>query len=219
MAETPDHDASFHDDWQHPTPAMLCQAYAHGVFPMFHPEEDVLAWYSPDPRAVIPLETFHVPRTLGREVRKQPFQIRSDTAFELVMRACADSRPGRESTWINQELIDLYVALHQAGAAHSVEAWLGDELVGGLYGVQLGGAYFGESMFSQPEKGGTNASKICLVHLVHWLRLRGFTLLDTQFTTPHLERFGCTEIPRFSYLEQLDCALERPVSWGTFESM
>ena len=170
-------------------------------------------WYSPDPRAILPLDGLHVPKTLRRKLQKQPFELRSDTEFEAVMRACAESRADRDETWIDERLIEAYVGLHELGGAHSVEAWLDGRLVGGLYGVSLGGAFFGESMFSRPELGGTDASKICLVRLVEALRSGGFALLDTQFWTPHLGRLGAVEIPRDDYLRALGEALERPARW------
>lgn len=170
-------------------------------------------WYSPDPRGVLPLDGLRVPKSLRRRIQQRPFTLRSDTRFEAVMRACAESRPGREETWIDERLIEAYVGLHRQGCAHSVEAWLGDALVGGLYGVTLGGAFFGESMFSRPELGGTDASKICLVELVAILRRGGFRLLDTQFWTPHLGRLGVVEISREAYLRALGDALENPARW------
>ena len=200
-------------DPQRPTPEILLAAYRRGVFPMVDPRTGRVEWFSPDPRAIIPLHRFHVPKSLARRVRSGRFEITSDTDFEAVMRACATPGPGRESTWIDERLVEAYVGLHLRGSAHSVEAWLGDRLVGGLYGVHIGGAFCGESMFSRPEEGGTDASRVCLVHLVGWLREAGFTLLDTQFWTPHLERFGCLEISRRRYLELLGRALAVRASW------
>lgn len=171
-------------------------------------------WYSPDPRAILPLDGLHVPKSLRRRLQQEPFELRFDTAFEEVMRACAEPRPEREETWIDERLIEAYVGLHDQGCAHSVEAWLDGRLVGGLYGVSLGGAFFGESMFSRPEIGGSDASKICLVALVEALRAGGFELLDTQFWTPHLGRLGCVEIPRVEYLRALGSALERSARWN-----
>lgn len=172
-------------------------------------------WYSPDPRAILPLDGLHVPKSLRRRLQQEPFELRFDTAFEEVMRACAEPRPEREETWIDERLIEAYVGLHDQDCAHSVEAWLDGRLVGGLYGVSLGGAFFGESMFSRPEIGGSDASKICLVALVEALRAGGFELLDTQFWTPHLGRLGCVEIPRVEYLRALGSALERSARWNT----
>ena len=171
-------------------------------------------WYSPDPRAILPLDGLHVPKSLRRRLQQEPFELRFDTAFEEVMRACAEPRPEREETWIDERLIEAYVGLHDQGCAHSVEAWLDGRLVGGLYGVSLGGAFFGESMFSRPEIGGSDASKICLVALVEALRAGGFELLDTQFWTPHLGRLGCVEIPRVEYLRALGSALEHSARWN-----
>ncbi|MCH8260281.1 MAG: leucyl/phenylalanyl-tRNA--protein transferase [Planctomycetes bacterium] len=203
-------------DPQRLTPALLRWAYRQGWFPMANPEAGAIEWFNPDPRAIIPLDAFHVPATLSREVRKGRFEIRCDTVFEGVMRACAAPRAPDDLTWIDDAMIEAYVRLHEDGSAHCLEAWLGDQLVGGLYGVHVGGAFFGESMFSRPDLGGTNASKVCLVHLVGWMRHRGFTLLDTQFGTEHLEQFGCIEIARRQYLVQLADAVQRDVAWGDF---
>lgn len=163
-----------------------------------------LAWYDPDPRGVLPLDTFHVPRRLAKSLRAQPFELRADTAFRTVMEECARAAPGRETTWISDELVDAYVELHELGFAHSVEAWRGGVLVGGLYGVAVGGVFAGESMFSRA----TDASKAALVHLVDVLRAGGFVLLDTQFVTSHLARFGAVEIPRAQYRARLARALQ-----------
>ncbi len=203
-------------DPQRLTPALLRWAYRRGWFPMANPETGAIEWFNPDPRAIIPLDAFHVPATLSREVRKGRFEIRCDTVFEVVMRACAAPRAPDDLTWIDGAMIEAYVRLHEQGSAHCLEAWRGDQLVGGLYGVHVGGAFFGESMFSRPDLGGTNASKVCLVHLVGWLRHRGFTLLDTQFGTEHLEQFGCVEIDRRHYLVRLADAVQRDVAWGDF---
>ena len=203
-------------DPQRLTPALLRWAYRQGWFPMANPEAGAIEWFNPDPRAIIPLDAFHVPATLSREVRKGRFEIRCDTVFEGVMRACAAPRAPDDLTWIDDAMIEAYVRLHEDGSAHCLEAWLGDQLVGGLYGVHVGGAFFGESMFSRPDLGGTNASKVCLVHLVGWMRRRGFTLLDTQFGTEHLEQFGCIEIDRRQYLVRLADAVQRDVAWGDF---
>jgi leucyl/phenylalanyl-tRNA--protein transferase len=200
-------------DLQNPTPELLVRAYQRGVFPMADSADGELGWYSPDPRAVIPLDRFRIPRSLARTVRAARFELRTDTAFEAVMRACAEPAPGREQTWIDERLVRAYVDLHQRGAAHSVETWLAGALVGGLYGVHLGAAFFGESMFSRPESGGRDASKVALVALVELLRAAGFRLLDTQFRTEHLARFGCTEIPRNVYLALLERALALDTRW------
>ena len=198
------------------TPALLLWAYQHGWFPMADPDAGQIEWFNPDPRAIIPLETFHLPQTLAREVRKGRFEIRCDFGFEDVIRACSARRAPEDLTWIDEAIIEAYVLLHQQGNAHSIEAWLGDQLVGGLYGVHLGGAFFGESMFSLYERGGSNASKVCLVHLVGWLRYRGFALLDTQFHTEHLGQFGCVEIDRRQYLARLTEAVQCDATWGDF---
>lgn len=175
-------------------PQVLLAAYAQGVFPMA--DEGGIAWFSPVMRGVIPLDgRFHIPKGLRRSLGKRPFVLKRDTAFEEVMRACAD----REETWIDETIIASYVRLHEEGFAHCVECWDGDGLQGGLYGVRLGRAFFGESMFSRK----TDASKIALVHLVEWLREEGAILLDTQWMTDHLRQFGGYEVPRGKYLEML----------------
>ncbi|MBO3759888.1 leucyl/phenylalanyl-tRNA--protein transferase [Ciceribacter sp. L1K22] len=189
------------------TPELLLRAYSIGLFPMADSAEDPeLFWVEPEMRGIIPLDDFHVSKSLAKAVRQRPFDIRFDTAFNLVVAKCAESAPDRPSTWINATIRDLYSALHHLGHAHSVEAWEGEELVGGLYGVSLGSAFFGESMFSRR----TNASKICLVHLVERLVERGFTLLDTQFTTDHLKTFGAVDIPKNAYQKLLDEAMSQP---------
>ena len=200
----------------------LLAAYRRGWFPMADPLTRAIEWFNPDPRAIFPLEppdAFHVPASLGREVRQGRFEIRCDTSFEQVVRACASPRGPDDLTWIDQRIVDAYTRLHRIGHAHSVEAWCEGRLVGGLYGVHVGGAFMGESMFSDAGLGGTNASKVCLVHLVRWLRHRGFGLLDTQFHTPHLARFGCMEVPREEYLLLLADAVDRDVGWGSFQTL
>jgi leucyl/phenylalanyl-tRNA--protein transferase len=187
-------------------PALLVRAYREGIFPMALDDGEI-GWFSPDPRGILPLETFHVSARLARTLRRAPFDFRSDTAFEDVMRACANARD--DGTWISEEILESYVTLHRLGLAHSVEVWQGAALVGGLYGVHLGGAFFGESMFHRV----TNASKAALVALVDRLRRRGFTLLDIQWVTPHLEQFGATAIPRDAYLRQLSRALSLNCRW------
>jgi leucyl/phenylalanyl-tRNA---protein transferase len=182
-------------------PILLLAAYRKGLFPMGLDDGDI-GWFSPDPRGILPLETFHVPARLARVVRRGTFSIRFDTRFDDVMRACAE-RPD-EGTWINDEILESYGMLHRLGFAHSVEAWQGDELAGGLYGVSLGRAFFGESMFHQV----TDASKVALTALVEHLKARGFTLLDTQWSTPHLEQFGVIEISREKYLRKLADAMK-----------
>src|SRR5687768_16018327 len=183
---------------------LLVSAYASGWFPMAVGEGDI-RWFSPDPRGIIPLDTFHVSRRLARVVSRGLFRIEINRSFADVIRACAlaERDPEDAGTWIDQEIFDSYCALHEAGHAHSIEAWQDGKLAGGLYGVALGGAFFGESMFHDI----TDASKVALVALVERLRNRGFTLLDTQWTTPHLEQFGAIEIPRARYLELLAEAL------------
>jgi leucyl/phenylalanyl-tRNA--protein transferase len=186
------------------TPAILLQAYAAGIFPMAEAADDPeLFWVDPTRRGVIPLDGFHVPRRLRRVLRRGGFEVRCDSAFEAAMRGCAEASETRPSTWINEEIVRLYSALFAHDAAHSVECWQDGELVGGLYGVSLGAAFFGESMFSRA----TDASKIALVHLVARLRLGGYRLLDTQFLTPHLAQFGGVEIPRARYHRLLADAL------------
>lgn len=187
------------------TPELLLRAYSIGMFPMSDSADDPeLFWVEPEIRGIIPLDDFHVSASLAKAIRKRPFDIRFNTAFDQVVNKCAEAAPDRPSTWINQTIRELYGALHRLGHAHSVEAFEGEELVGGLYGVSLGSAFFGESMFSRR----TNASKICLVYLVERLRERGFTLLDTQFTTEHLKTFGAVDIPKEAYGLLLDKAME-----------
>ena len=165
-------------------------------------EDDSIGWFSPDPRAIIPLENFHVPHALQRVARKKIFEIEIDNRFGEVIRGCAK----RKDTWINSEIIESYERLHDLGYAHSVEAWTKNELAGGLYGVAVGGAFFGESMFHRV----TDASKVALVALVEHLRAKKFALLDTQWLTPHLQQFGATEIRRDHYLKLLRSAVELP---------
>ena len=199
------------------TSDQLLRAYAIGIFPMARSRDDPrLYWVDPDLRGILPLERFHVPHSLRKTLKRAPFDLRVDTAFRAVMEGCAEAKAGRPDTWINQEVIRLFVELHTMGLAHSVETWQEGRLVGGLYGLALGGAFFGESMFSRvPE-----ASKVALVDLVARLKLGGFQLLDTQFVTDHLARFGATEIPRAEYIRRLGQALalparldRRPVAW------
>jgi len=186
------------------TPQILLRAYAAGIFPMADDAGDPeVFWVQPEMRGVIPLDSFHVPRSLAKTVRRAPYAIRFNTAFRAVINACAETSENRERTWINRTIRDLYCQLHEMGHAHSVEAWDDDQLVGGLYGVSLGRAFFGESMFSRK----TDASKICLVHLVERLKERGFILLDTQFTTDHLKRFGAVDVPAEDYEDMLAEAL------------
>ncbi|MCL4220313.1 MAG: leucyl/phenylalanyl-tRNA--protein transferase [Phycisphaerales bacterium] len=196
----------------------MIEAYRHGLFPMADPWTGQIGWYDPDPRAIIPLEEgrFHVSRSLRQRVRSGRFEITHDSAFDEVICACA--RPEkRDGCWINDQIIAVYGILHRHGRAHSVEAWRTWEgrrrLVGGLYGVAIGGFFAGESMFCRPEDGGTDASKVCLVHLVEHLRRRGFVLLDTQFRNPHMNQFGCVEIPRCEYKRRLKAAVVMDVAW------
>jgi leucyl/phenylalanyl-tRNA--protein transferase len=187
------------------TPELLLRAYALGIFPMARERLDpYVSWVSPRQRGILPLDRFHVPRRLRRTVRQGLFQVLCDTAFERVIRACAAPAPGRRDTWINTEILRGYVGLHRLGYAHSVETWRNGRLVGGLYGVALGAAFFGESMFSWE----TDASKVALVHLVARLRLGGYRLLDVQFVTDHLSQFGAVEVPAAEYLDYLDAALD-----------
>jgi leucyl/phenylalanyl-tRNA---protein transferase len=183
------------------TPSLLVSAYAQGIFPM--DVDGSLEWFSPDPRAILPLDQFIVTKTLAQVCRRGTFQIRVNTAFLEVMRRCAERDEG---TWISREIIEAYCELHRRGLAHSVEAWKDDTLAGGLYGVSLGGAFFGESMFHRVR----DASKVALVALVERLQNKGFSLLDVQFMTEHLRRFGAIEISRRTYLRRLDSAIRRP---------
>jgi leucyl/phenylalanyl-tRNA---protein transferase len=192
------------------TPDQLLRAYRAGLFPMAESREaQRLYWLDPEHRGVIPLEDFHLPRRLLRKVQSGRFTVTIDQDFPGVIAGCAAAAEGREDTWINPEIESLFIRLHEMGHAHSVETRLDGALVGGLYGVALGGAFFGESMFSRA----TDASKVALVHLVAGLRLGGFVLLDTQFVTGHLARFGAREIPRDDYKMALVAALEKPAEW------
>lgn len=187
------------------TPDILLRTYAAGIFPMAESADDpTLFWVDPDRRGILPLENFHISRKLQRTLRKAPFEVRCDTAYHDVILRCAACRPERPKTWINSEITRLYGGLFDMGHAHSVECWLGGELVGGLYGVSLAGAFFGESMFSEV----TDASKVALCHLIARLRRSRYTLLDTQFVTKHLATFGAIEIPRADYRRLLTQALQ-----------
>jgi leucyl/phenylalanyl-tRNA--protein transferase len=190
----------------HLTADMLLQAYAKGIFPMAESAESrELNWYDPPVRALIPLdERFHVARSLARTLRQKPYHVTLNKAFQGVMQGCAEPREGRETTWINREIMRLYTTLHHRGHAHSIEVWDEKNLVGGLYGVSLGSVFFGESMFSRK----TDTSKIALVHLVALLKTSGYTLLDTQFQTSHLQRFGTFEIARSAYQLMLQSAVK-----------
>src|SRR3954454_13806737 len=182
----------------------LLSAYASGWFPMAVAPGEI-RWYSPDPRGIIPLDSFHIPSRLARVLRSGRFELEIDRDFDRVIRACAeaDRKEDDGGTWIDAEIMDSYCALHRSGLAHSVEAWQGGQLAGGVYGVALGGAFFGESMFHHV----TDASKVALAALVERLRTRGHRLLDIQWVTPHLQRFGAIEIPRRRYLKMLEEAL------------
>jgi len=199
----------------HLTPDLLIAAYSQGVFPMAAGRHDpAVYWFSPDPRGVLPLDAFHVPRSLKRTLRQQRFVIRHDTAFEAVIRGCAAARPGEEETWINGTIIDAFGELHRLGYAHSIECWRDGRLMGGLYGLALGGAFFGESMFRDPTTDrSTDASKVALAKTVEHLRRRSYQLFDVQFGNAHLARFGATEVPRDDYLARLERALALPVAW------
>jgi len=191
-------------------PEMLLKAYAIGVFPMAEGRDDPRMFFvDPDKRGVITLDTVHIPRSLRKTVRRAPYLVTCDTAFEAVLDGCAEATEDRPDTWINPEIRRLYLELAALGRCHSVEVWSDDTLVGGLYGVALGGAFFGESMFSRV----TNASKIAMVHLVARLRAGGFSLLDCQFITDHLRQFGAREIPRAEYHTLLADALRRPATF------
>ena len=184
------------------TPDLLLHAYASGVFPMSEGRDDPeIFWVDPRERGILPLDGFHISRSLARRIRQAPFDISINTDFSAVVAGCAD----RDETWINAEIFDLYQELHTMGFAHSLEVWEGEELVGGVYGVALGAAFFGESMFSKRH----DASKIALAYLVHRLNVGGFTLFDTQFVTDHLISLGAVEIPRAAYRSRLAEALEK----------
>lgn len=203
------------------TPSILLKAYACGIFPMAEKADDPgIFWIDPTERGILPLDGFHLPRSLRKTIRRAPFDIRVDTAFAAVVDGCAEAAPGRLETWINGQIRSLTLALAQEGFAHSVEAWDGDDLVGGLYGVSLGGAFFGESMFSRR----TDASKVALAYLWERLCRGGYQLLDTQFLTGHLERFGAIEIDRDTYQALLAEAITvdatfYPAGAGTSDSL
>ena len=193
------------------TPDLLLQAYRIGVFPMGERRDDPkLYWLDPRLRAVLPLDSFHLPRRLARTVRTGHFSVTADTAFLDVMRACAEPRPGHPESWINEPILDLYGELYTRGHAHSIECrGANGQLVGGLYGVTVGGAFFGESMFSRERV----ASKVALVHLAARLLKGGFRLLDCQFMTEHLRSFGAVEVPRETFRELLADAIDRPAAF------
>lgn len=186
------------------TPSVLLRAYACGIFPMSESADDpTIFWVEPEKRGIIPLDGFRVTSRLARTVRSDVFRVTVNTAFKQTIAGCAAPQPGRDDTWINGRIRDLYTSLHEIGHCHSVEAWQGDRLVGGLYGVSLGRAFFGESMFHTER----DASKVALVHLVARLIAGGFVLLDTQFVTDHLRTFGAVEVPRRRYRTMLDDAV------------
>ncbi len=194
------------------TPDMLLRAYAVGVFPMAEDRNDPeLFWVDPRMRGIIPLDAFHVPRRLRRTIRRGAFDVTYDRNFEAVIEGCAESTRVRPRTWINDNIIDLYCTLHRMGHAHSVECWQDGVLVGGLYGVSLGGVFFGESMFSRA----TDASKVALVYLAASLKLGGYDFIDTQFITKHLSRFGAIELPRNEYKKLLNAAIDRKTVFVT----
>ncbi|GAB4183916.1 MAG: leucyl/phenylalanyl-tRNA--protein transferase [Thalassobaculales bacterium] len=189
------------------TPELLLHAYAMGVFPMAEGRRDPRMFFvDPDRRGVLPLDRPHLPRSLRKTLRSGRFEVRCDTCFAAVLRGCAEPTATRPDTWINAEIEELYLELHARGHAHSLETFADGVLVGGLYGVALGAAFFGESMFSRA----TDASKVALAHLLARLRMGGFTLLDTQFITDHLRRFGTIEIPRAEYRRLLAAAIAKP---------
>jgi len=189
------------------TPDLLLQAYRIGVFPMGERRDDPkLHWLDPRVRAVLPLDGFHLPHRLARTIRSGRFAVSADTAFAEIVRACAEPRPGHPESWINEPIVDLYTALHNRGHAHSVECRIDNQLVGGLYGVSVGAAFFGESMFSRER----DASKVALVHLVARLIQSGFRLLDCQFMTDHLKSFGAVEVPRETFRALLADAIDQP---------
>ena len=190
---------------QNLTPELLIRAYASGIFPMSESRNDPnIYWVEPEMRGILPLNRFHVSKSLKKIIRKKKFDIFCDREFEKVLDECAQPSEGRNITWINKKIRDSVIKLYEMGFAHSVECWHDNKLVGGLYGISLGAVFFGESMFSKE----TNASKVALVHLIARMRLGGFKLLDTQFTTNHLSQFGVIEIPSKQYLELLDEALQ-----------
>ena len=192
------------------TPQIVLNAYSKGFFPMAENRKDKqLFWIDPEVRGILPLDNFHVPRSLKKKNRKNPIEVRFDHNFAAVIRACAQQKPKRRETWINDEIIDLYTKLFCMRHAHSVECWREEKLVGGLYGISIGGAFFGESMFSSER----DSSKIALVHLVARLNMAGFTLLDTQFITDHLKQFGAIEISRVEYHKILSRALNLNVNF------
>jgi leucyl/phenylalanyl-tRNA--protein transferase len=192
------------------TADQLVRAYSMGVFPMArHREDPRLFWIDPEERGILPLEHFHLSHSMRKVLKRTDLVVRCDSAFDAVIALCAEAAPDRPATWINDEILRLFIELHRYGLAHSVEVWRDTRLVGGLYGLSLGGAFFGESMFSRE----TNASKIALAHLVARLKKGGYTLLDTQFVTEHLSQFGAIEIPRRAYLQLLADAVGKKATF------
>jgi leucyl/phenylalanyl-tRNA---protein transferase len=191
-------------DWL--DPELVLKAYMIGVFPMAESSDSAeLVWLKPEVRGIIPLDAFHVSKRLARTLRTSDLEFRYSSNFDAVIDGCAEAKAGRENTWINGAIRNAYAALFKMGHCHTVEAWRGDKIVGGLYGISLGSAFFGESMFSRE----TDASKLCLVKLVERLNQRGYSLLDSQFITPHLKRFGAIEVLRIRYEHMLVQALAR----------
>lgn len=185
----------------------LLHAYRHGFFPMAESREGPVNWCQPYHRAVVPLDTFRTSRSVGRLIRSGRYELRIDTAFEEVIRACSMPRPSEPDTWLSDDIVDAFIELHRLGLAHSVEAWAGEELAGGLYGLSMGGAFFGESMFFRMP----GASKVAFSHLVDHLRKRGYLLLDSQIMNPHLEMLGAVEIDHETYMLQLEAALAEKI--------
>lgn len=193
------------------SPQLLLRAYSMGIFPMAESQDNpTVFWVDPEIRGIVPLDTFHVSKSLRKKIRSGSFQVTCDTAFERIMRCCAEQSETRAETWINDDIIHAYTELHEYGFAHSVETWQDGELVGGLYGVSMGAAFFGESMFSRA----TDASKVALVQLVARMKHGGYQLLDTQFVTDHLKRFGAIEVPARRYLELLEEALNQKAEFS-----
>ncbi len=193
-------------------PDSVLNAYLNGFFPMGE-EDGTIHWIVSDPRFILPIGELHVPKSLARLDRKRPFEFRFDTQFRRVMELCAQDRSEENPTWVLPRMIDVYTELHKEGFAHSVEAWLGGVLVGGLYGITIGGAFFGESMFCRRELGGTNASKLCLLELERRLLAGGYVLLDSQETNEHMAQFGGKEIEFDEYRDRLGAAIQIPAKW------
>ena len=197
------------------TPELALKAYAAGIFPMADAQDaEEVFWVDPKQRGILPLNEFHLPRRLKRTLRRQPFVVTVDKAFAQVISACAEPQHQRENTWINHQIETLFIRLHTLGFAHSIECWRSEQLVGGLYGLSLGSAFFGESMFTRE----TDASKIALVHLVARLKAGGYSLLDTQFVTEHLKHFGACEISRDAYQRLLAAALAQSADFYSLDA-